>query len=156
MGFLRKALFVYTGGASGLVVKANSKTERAAKAAEKQVRLQRQMLQEQRHATALAASHTAPAPVGDVSSAGKYKFECPACTALLVARAGTGIFCPKCQAWLNVAPQDSRTAIATIAPPPQSSSPASLTNELERLADLHSSGALSAGEFDAAKRKLLG
>jgi hypothetical protein len=34
MGFMRKALFLGTGGASGLVVRANSKKERAAKAAE--------------------------------------------------------------------------------------------------------------------------
>ena len=39
MGFLRKALFVGTGGASGLVVKANSKKERTAKALEQQSRL---------------------------------------------------------------------------------------------------------------------
>jgi hypothetical protein len=44
MGFMRKALFVYTGGLSGLAVKANSKKERTAKAAEKQVRLQQQQL----------------------------------------------------------------------------------------------------------------
>jgi hypothetical protein len=44
MGFMRKALFVYTGGLSGLAVKANSKKERTAKAAEKQVRLQQEQL----------------------------------------------------------------------------------------------------------------
>jgi hypothetical protein len=41
MGFLRKTTFVATGGASGLVFKANSKKERAAKAAEQQLALQR-------------------------------------------------------------------------------------------------------------------
>lgn len=45
MGFMRKALFVSTGGLSGVAgVKANSKKERTAKAAEKQLRLQRQQL----------------------------------------------------------------------------------------------------------------
>jgi hypothetical protein len=42
VGILRKGLFVATGGASGLVVRANSKKERTAKATEKQVRLMRQ------------------------------------------------------------------------------------------------------------------
>jgi hypothetical protein len=43
MGFMRKALFVGTGGLSGMAgVRANSKKERTAKAAEKQVRLQKQ------------------------------------------------------------------------------------------------------------------
>jgi hypothetical protein len=41
MGFLRKATFVATGGASGLVFKANSKKERIANALEKQNRQQR-------------------------------------------------------------------------------------------------------------------
>ena len=39
MGLLRKATFVATGGASGLVIKANSKKERTAKALEQQNRL---------------------------------------------------------------------------------------------------------------------
>lgn len=39
---MRKALFLSTGGLSGVAVRANSKKERTAKAAEKQVRLQRQ------------------------------------------------------------------------------------------------------------------
>jgi hypothetical protein len=38
MGFLRKGLFVATGGASGLAFKANSKKERTAKALEAQNR----------------------------------------------------------------------------------------------------------------------
>ena len=42
MGFMRKALFIATGGLSGLVFKDNSKKERTAKAAEKQVRPQKQ------------------------------------------------------------------------------------------------------------------
>jgi hypothetical protein len=46
MGFLRKATFVATGGASGLVIKANSKKERTAKALEAQVRLQKQALRQ--------------------------------------------------------------------------------------------------------------
>jgi hypothetical protein len=44
MSFLRKATFVATGGASGMVFKANSKKERIAKAMEEQVRLQKQQM----------------------------------------------------------------------------------------------------------------
>lgn len=48
MGFMRKGLFVATGGASGMAgLKANSKKERTAKAMEQQVRLQKQMLKQQ-------------------------------------------------------------------------------------------------------------
>lgn len=54
MGFMRKTLFVATGGLSGLVVRANSKKERTAKAVEKQARLQQQ----------LAAQRNANAPQG--------------------------------------------------------------------------------------------
>jgi hypothetical protein len=42
MGFIRKALFVATGGLSGLVFKDNSKKKQTAKAAEKQVRPKKQ------------------------------------------------------------------------------------------------------------------
>jgi Short C-terminal domain len=42
MGFIRKALFIATGGLSGLVFKDNSKKERTKKAASKQVRTQKQ------------------------------------------------------------------------------------------------------------------
>ena len=48
MGFMRKALFLGTGGASGFVVKANSKKDRTAKALEKQNRLIKQQMREQR------------------------------------------------------------------------------------------------------------
>jgi hypothetical protein len=44
MGFMRKALFVGTGGASGAFVKANSKKERQAKALEKQLKLQKELV----------------------------------------------------------------------------------------------------------------
>lgn len=48
MGFMRKALFLGTGGASGLAVKSNSKKERTAKALEQQVKLQKELLKQQR------------------------------------------------------------------------------------------------------------
>lgn len=43
MGFLRKSTFVLTGGTSGLVLKANSKKERTARAAEEQAALLRRL-----------------------------------------------------------------------------------------------------------------
>jgi hypothetical protein len=49
MGFARKTLLVSTGGMSRLLgIKANSKKDRAAKASERQAKLQKQMLKEQR------------------------------------------------------------------------------------------------------------
>lgn len=46
MGFLRKATIVLTGGAAGVAIKANSKKERTAKAAEKQTRMLANALKE--------------------------------------------------------------------------------------------------------------
>ena len=63
MGFMRKTLFLGTGGMSGLVVKANSKKERTAKAAEKQVRLQRQALRTNQRATT-APGRPVPTRIG--------------------------------------------------------------------------------------------
>ena len=51
MGFMRKALFVGTGGASGAVgIKANSKKERIAKASERELALERDARDEQERA----------------------------------------------------------------------------------------------------------
>jgi hypothetical protein len=63
MGFMRKALFVSTGGLSGAAgVKANSKKERVAKATEKQLKLQQQALkQSQRGAPATVKAQSTPA-----------------------------------------------------------------------------------------------
>ena len=55
MGFLRKATFVATGGASGLFIKGNSKKERTAKALEKQVRLQKAQVRQERRAASQQA-----------------------------------------------------------------------------------------------------
>lgn len=73
MSFLRKATFVATGGASGMVFKANSKKERTAKAMEKQVRLQKQQMRLQRPARtdgmvpAMTWSPSPPPPVSQVA-----------------------------------------------------------------------------------------
>jgi hypothetical protein len=55
MGFLRKTTFLATGGMSGLVLKSNSKKERAAKAAEKQLRVQKQLVKQQKQLVAQQA-----------------------------------------------------------------------------------------------------
>lgn len=44
MGFMRKALFVGTGGASGLAINSNSKKERSARALEQIARAQKQQM----------------------------------------------------------------------------------------------------------------
>ncbi len=63
MGFMRKAFFLGTVGLSGAVgVRANSKKQRAAKAAETQVRLQKQVIKQQ----AADAAATRAAPVARV------------------------------------------------------------------------------------------
>ena len=63
MGFMRKAFFLGTVGLSGAVgVRANSKKQRAANAAEAQVRLQKQVIKQQ----AASAAATRAAPVARV------------------------------------------------------------------------------------------
>jgi hypothetical protein len=60
MGFLRKGLFVATGGVSGVAgVKANSKKERTAKALEKQNRLLQEQIELQRQVTPMVLDTTA-------------------------------------------------------------------------------------------------
>lgn len=114
MGFMRKALFVSTGGLSGVAgVKANSKKERTAKAAEKQLRIQKQQLR----------------------------------AAKIAARSQTSS---------HQQPQPTRvTSAVSTSQNPAATNP-SLATELERLAALHETGALSNEEFAAAKGRLLG
>jgi Short C-terminal domain len=153
VGFMRKALFLGTGGLSGAAgIKANSKKERTAKAAEKQLRLQKQMAKEQRQASRAAA--TAQAPQATAAERPKYKVPCPHCSAPLVARAGDNITCPKCRGLMRVTARGG-SAVASVVESHASASGSSMTDELERLATLHSNGALSEAEFEAAKRKLL-
>ena len=58
MGFMRKALFVGTGGASGLFIRANSKKERIANALEKQNRLPQTSMQPSSSSPTGVAKHT--------------------------------------------------------------------------------------------------
>ena len=98
MGLMRKALFVATGGLSGLVFKDNSKKEPTVKAAGKQVRPRKR------------TKATRPKPQATRTS-----------TVARTVGSGNGT-----------------------------------TDELERLVRLHGRGALTDGEFAAAKAKILG
>lgn len=71
MGFLRKATWVATGGASGLVVKANSKKERTAKAMEKQVKLQKEQLRLQQQQASREQAGSRPVQAQSAPVAGE-------------------------------------------------------------------------------------
>lgn len=101
MGLFRKALFLSTGGISGLFIGLNSKKERIAKAAEEQARIMAA------HATQEARFHE------------------------------------KSVAHERVLTLDSRQEAMTTA------------SQLERLAELYRSGALTDEEFAAAKMKVI-
>jgi hypothetical protein len=92
MGFLRKSLIIGTGGAAGLFVKPNSKKERMANAAEKQLRLQKQMLKgsQQPRPKAARASKRVTQPVD-----AQYNVTCPKCSTVQSSPAGRH-FCPMC------------------------------------------------------------
>jgi hypothetical protein len=100
MGFMRKTLFVSTGGLSGLAVRANSKKERTAKAAENQVRLQKQMLSGGQRTTVRRRKQRAQPP------AMQYDVTCPKCSTAQSAPAGPH-FCPMCGFPIVVAPPAS-------------------------------------------------
>jgi len=69
MGFLRKGLFVASGGLSGAAgIKANSKKERTAKAMEAQLRLQKQAMRANQ-AVAIPTARTVPIPTAPTTMA---------------------------------------------------------------------------------------
>ena len=125
MGFLRKAAFVSTGGMSGLVIKANSKKERTAKAMEKQVKLQKQAVRAQQrvaHQQSVAARQQAHA-VQDTRTL-------PATPTPVSLVGGSS---------------------AQVTPGTEPF----IADELRKLADLQQSGVLTEEEFEAQKAKLL-
>ena len=126
MGFIRKAIVIGTGGLAP--IKGRSYAERTAKATEKQLRLQKQQ---------------------QAAAVPKVNVTCPKCSAALVSPVGNNIKCPKCGFRMRV------WAIAPASTPPQTPS-TDTAGELQRLAGLHSSGALTDAEFAAAKAKVLG
>jgi hypothetical protein len=131
MGFLRKALFVSTGGVSGLVVGLNSKTERIARATEQQVRI----------AAADSARRAAEAKrIAD--------------TADLEARFRAADSARRASEARSTAVQMQRQA--SQAQPPQPVQRLSTSAEIERLAGLYREGLLTDEEFRAAKRKVIG
>jgi hypothetical protein len=103
VGFLRKSLIIGTGGAAGMFVKPNSKKERIANAAEKQLRLQTEMLkasQQPRPKAARASrKRTPPTP-----AAPKYDITCPKCSTVQSSPAGQH-FCPMCGFPIEVSSQ---------------------------------------------------
>jgi hypothetical protein len=93
MGFMRKALFLGTGGLSGAAgVRANSKKERTAKAAEKQVRLQKQAMGGGRARAASPSRATVAA----------FRIPCVHCKQHVRVPVGEDIACPKCGQSMDV------------------------------------------------------
>lgn len=156
MGFMRKALFLGTGGLSGAAgIKANSKKERTAKAAEKQLRLQKQVLKAQqagaKQATTArpAAQRTIPRSAVLQAGVALYNVRCPKCAAMVRLPAGDHRTCPECGTQMSVVPVARQPAA------PLQTAATGTTSELERLAKLHSSGALTDEVFAAAKTNVL-
>jgi hypothetical protein len=136
MGFLRKGLFVATGGLSGVAVRANSKKERSAKAQENQLRFMKQQAKLAENGT----KRGAPAPT-----------RLPARSPTTPTPTPYRIPTPQS---LPSGPRATWTAEGGWIYRPDS--PPSLTEELAKLAEMRDSGALTAEEFSAAKARLLG
>jgi hypothetical protein len=154
MGFMRKAFILGTGGAGAALVKPNSKKERTANAAEKQLRLQKQMLRASVQDTQISAPRaSAPRTV---------RVGCPYCSKphspLYVQRRnvvvpiGKNIECPKCGRHFDVVGSGGRTRAIphnggqppnTPATRPENGKRSPLGLEIERLAQLHEQGALT-------------
>jgi len=94
MGFLRKSLIIGTGGAAGMFVKPNSKKERIANAAEKQLRLQKQMLKASQPPGPRAV-RPSKKRTPTIPAAPKYDITCPKCATVQSSTAGLH-FCAMC------------------------------------------------------------
>jgi hypothetical protein len=140
MGFMRKALFVATGGLSGLVFKDESNKKRTANAtkAKKTVRAKKQ--------TKVTVAKSQPARRSKAPTARAAKPQASSRPKPQAARR------PKPQAAHRPAPQAARASTAAQAPGALSGT----SSELERLANLHARGVLTREEFAAAKAKILG
>ena len=132
MGFMRKALFLQTGGMSRAVgIRTNSKKDRTAKALEKQNR----MMKGQQRA-ALRPQQAGPL----------HAVTCPSCSATVHLPFGDHQRCPSCGKPIRVFQTPLKPAGTTPKDP---------IGDLERLAKLHGSGDLTDEEFAAAKTKIL-
>lgn len=78
------------------------------------------------------------------AAAPRYNVSCPHCHKALVAPAGT-VRCVRCRKMITVTPK-------TAAPPAN----VGVSAELELIASLHQSGALTDAEFAQAKQRILG
>lgn len=97
--------------------------------------------------TAKAMEKTARLQEQQAAGAARVNVKCPKCSAALVSPVGNNIKCPKCGFRMRVwatAPAASQPAATDTA------------GELQRLAALHASGALTDAEFAAAKAKIIG
>ena len=120
MGFMRKALFLGTGGVSGLAgVRANSKKDRTAKATEK---LARQGSPDWWRA---APKKAAPQNVATSLPAPRYRVNCPKCTGPMLAPATASIACPHCGYNLSVTPNSQPPPPTPSARPPPVNRPSS-------------------------------
>jgi DNA-directed RNA polymerase subunit RPC12/RpoP len=83
-----------------------------------------------------------------------YRFPCQRCNAPFESPASENVTCPKCgfQMWVRAGVRSHSVGSADSAPTTRSASTAS---ELERLAELHRSGALTDDEFATAKAHVL-
>jgi hypothetical protein len=156
MGFVRKALFIATVGLSGRVFKDDSKKKPTAKADTKQVRSRkpakagRAKPQTARRAKPQAAKRPKP------QAARRAKPQAAQQAKPQAARQA------KPQAARRAKPQGAKKqpatsqAARTLTAAPMVAANNGTTGELERLADLHGSGALSDMEFAAAKARILG
>jgi ribosomal protein L7/L12 len=183
MGFMRKALFLGTGGVSGVAVRANSKKERTAKAAEKQAQLQAKLLkaqQQQATVVAVAAPPVAATGTSDLILAAVDPRKKIA--TIKAVRLATGLSLRDAKAIVDHPPSvvklrglpaaqmlkaqleaigatvehEPVPAAAGNGTAPTEPTASTVAVELERLAGLHGKGALSDEEFAAAKSKVLG
>jgi large subunit ribosomal protein L7/L12 len=183
MGFMRKALFVSTGGLSGVAVRANSKKERTAKAVEKQARLQAETHKaEQKRATVLAVAAPSAAATGASNLILAAVDPSKKIATIKAVRLATGLGLREAKVIVDRPPSVVRLrglaqaqmlkaqleAVGATVEHQPTSDPASngtaptelaassVPVELERLAELHHNGSLSDAEFAAAKSKVLG
>lgn len=132
MGLIRKTLFLGSGG----FVSPNSKKQRYAK---QQIRLQKQMLKAQQ---TVAQPSVSQMPTQRAATMPLYNVRCPKCSAMVQLPASKSIKCPQCKYRMSVTPNQPTAARVPVR---------DTTSELERLARLHSSGALTDDEFATAK-----
>lgn len=171
MGLMRKALFIATGGLSGLVLKDPAKAEkpRATKATskqrtQKQAKAKRPAPQAAKRSAAKAARPAAGKRAGEAMPKASAA-AMPKAAGKASAKAATSA---RSKATKRAAPKAAKRSAARSArkPMPQAvtqaaSAPAQeasngTIHELERLAEMFGAGALNTDEFAVAKARILG